>query len=286
MFDVLSEERKARHVNPWTDMEKCVFFDRFLQHPKDFKKIASFLRNKSTADCVAFYYDAKKSMPFKAALREHLLRKKRRTDASWTATVQCALSVGANVSEGDSERPFTFSIPERDNTYNTTKFHPMQQEIFDVSRMDSSAYTIISGTSKSSAHQFLFMLDDPKLSLSLSPSAQGDENEDVSTPGRKRRLYSQNMQPSLGETRDKILRTSSAESVHDNKARDAEVIDVAREEDAKSSALGNVPRKVLQKWTAEEKKIFVEAMEKHGRCRIDSIILLRSSRFPTFLCSP
>ena len=40
-------------------MEKVIFVDKFLQFPKNFSKIASFLTNRSTKDCVRFYYDSK-----------------------------------------------------------------------------------------------------------------------------------------------------------------------------------------------------------------------------------
>jgi hypothetical protein len=96
--DPWAVEKERANQNPWTDMEKCIFLDRFLQYPKDFRKIASFIRDKSTADCVEFYYNSKKNMPYKTALKEHLQRKKKKMDVGWTATVQCALSAGANVS--------------------------------------------------------------------------------------------------------------------------------------------------------------------------------------------
>ena len=40
-------------------MEKVIFLDKFMQFPKNFSKIASFLTNRSTKDCVRFYYDSK-----------------------------------------------------------------------------------------------------------------------------------------------------------------------------------------------------------------------------------
>lgn len=33
MEDVLS------HINPWTDVEKLIFIDKFLQYPKNFFKV-------------------------------------------------------------------------------------------------------------------------------------------------------------------------------------------------------------------------------------------------------
>jgi hypothetical protein len=49
----------------WTDIEQRVFVDKFLAYPKNFRKIASFLPFKKTADCVAFYYRNKKRLRLK-----------------------------------------------------------------------------------------------------------------------------------------------------------------------------------------------------------------------------
>jgi len=65
-------------VNPWSDVEKCIFIDKFTQYPKDFHKISTFLRNKSTRDCISFYYDTKKCglMDFKELLRDQYTARK------------------------------------------------------------------------------------------------------------------------------------------------------------------------------------------------------------------
>jgi hypothetical protein len=290
VMDPKREERDMKHINPWTDMEKCIFFDRFLLFPKDFKKIASFLRNKTTMDCVAFYYDAKKSLPFKAALREHLLRKRRGRTAencniSWMATVQAAVSAGASVSEGDGsdERPFTFSIPGGDNTYSTSKFHPMQRDVVDLSRVDSSECSATTSSRSGSVNlnqkRFSLMSNDPKLASCHSSSAvaaygsNDDDDDDASKPGStsgsKRRQCSH--VASVGGTDSKLIRTSLTGSVHDGKAfaepeDNIEITEIAEEEVPKScSTVGSSSRKVPQKWAPKEKKIFFETIEQHGK---------------------
>lgn len=129
----MEESKEQKRSNIWTDMEKCIFLDRFLQHPKDFRKIASFLRNKSTKDCVAFYYDSKQSVPYKKALKEFVMRRKRRGEYHmWDATIQASLSVGAVITQGPSEaKPLTFHLPESDKTYYTRAFHPLTRELLD-----------------------------------------------------------------------------------------------------------------------------------------------------------
>ena len=75
-------QEQAKKLRPWTDVEKCIFVDKFLQvfiratliapsvmstlywcvlmqFPKDFSKIAKALVNRSTKDAVEFYYNTK-----------------------------------------------------------------------------------------------------------------------------------------------------------------------------------------------------------------------------------
>jgi hypothetical protein len=57
----------------WTEEEKKIFMQKFAQYPKNCKKIATFLSNKTTYDCVNFYYNNKFKPEF-VALREKLKR--------------------------------------------------------------------------------------------------------------------------------------------------------------------------------------------------------------------
>ncbi|XP_052199992.1 uncharacterized protein LOC127806630 isoform X2 [Diospyros lotus] len=54
--DPCSLEKERAMINPWTAKEKEIFLDKLANFGKDFKKIASFLHHKTTADCVEFYY--------------------------------------------------------------------------------------------------------------------------------------------------------------------------------------------------------------------------------------
>jgi hypothetical protein len=59
--DAADEDRLAKLNNPWTEAEKAIFVAKYLKHPKNFRKIASSLPNKSVADCVSYYYASKMS---------------------------------------------------------------------------------------------------------------------------------------------------------------------------------------------------------------------------------
>eukprot|EP00817_Percolomonadidae_sp_ATCC50343_P002903 CAMPEP_0117420702 /NCGR_PEP_ID=MMETSP0758-20121206/1979_1 /TAXON_ID=63605 /ORGANISM="Percolomonas cosmopolitus, Strain AE-1 (ATCC 50343)" /LENGTH=244 /DNA_ID=CAMNT_0005202461 /DNA_START=865 /DNA_END=1595 /DNA_ORIENTATION=- len=54
---------KAIRNSFWTADEIKLFIKRYMQYPKDFHQIAKGLKNKSTQDCVCFYYDNKKGDP-------------------------------------------------------------------------------------------------------------------------------------------------------------------------------------------------------------------------------
>lgn len=54
------------------------FFFRYLQHPKNFVVISSYLDRKSVADCVHYYYTSKKTENYKQLLR----KSRQRTRAS------------------------------------------------------------------------------------------------------------------------------------------------------------------------------------------------------------
>ncbi|KAG8200653.1 hypothetical protein JTE90_022274 [Oedothorax gibbosus] len=75
----LSQEYKDRQMlHVWTDQEKEIFREKYLQHPKNFVLIASFLERKTVAACVQYYYHSKKSENYKQLLRKHSVRKRTR----------------------------------------------------------------------------------------------------------------------------------------------------------------------------------------------------------------
>jgi nuclear receptor co-repressor 1 len=59
--DPVAIEKERVMINPWTAEEKEIFLEKFAAYGKDFRKIATFLDHKTTADCVEFYYKNHKS---------------------------------------------------------------------------------------------------------------------------------------------------------------------------------------------------------------------------------
>ncbi|KAK3589151.1 hypothetical protein CHS0354_017117 [Potamilus streckersoni] len=75
--DPMEEYKERKHINCWSIHEKQIFKEKYLQHPKNFALIATYLDKKTTADCVQFYYQTKKSENYKQLLRKQNAKKKR-----------------------------------------------------------------------------------------------------------------------------------------------------------------------------------------------------------------
>ena len=120
-------DRIERLNRPWTDIEKCIFVDKFVQYPKNFSKIASYLKNRNTQDCIKFYYDSKAVLSFKSLLRE--FESRRRTGKPiWSQAIRVAKSVGGAMYL-TSDPTYTFKepvieLPTDDCTYRTRLSHP------------------------------------------------------------------------------------------------------------------------------------------------------------------
>uniref|UniRef100_A0A1B6DW30 Nuclear receptor corepressor 1 n=1 Tax=Clastoptera arizonana TaxID=38151 RepID=A0A1B6DW30_9HEMI len=65
-----AEYKERQLLNVWTKGEIDIFKEKFLQHPKNFGVIASYLDKKSVCDCVQYYYHSKKEENYKRLLRK------------------------------------------------------------------------------------------------------------------------------------------------------------------------------------------------------------------------
>ena len=128
----LQVERLQSFDRLWTDMEKAIFVDKFLQYPKNFHRIASFLPNRTTKDCVKFYYDAKNTIEFKHLLKEFDYRRRtsgnNQRSSQWHYTVKAAHMVNGAVyppaDVRDPNKDFLIELPSGDMTYNTFTMQP------------------------------------------------------------------------------------------------------------------------------------------------------------------
>ncbi|OQS03903.1 hypothetical protein THRCLA_03815 [Thraustotheca clavata] len=96
--DGLLEYAVEKKTNPWSDLEKCIYADKFLQFPKQFYQIGTYLKNKTTGDVIAFYYNTKKVVDYKAIIREQQLRRRgsgiKGTWNCWHLSICVAMALG------------------------------------------------------------------------------------------------------------------------------------------------------------------------------------------------
>jgi len=251
VLDPVCVENERKKRNPWTDVEKCIFLDRFLQDPKNFRKIASSLRNKSTKDCIEFYYISKKTVPYKLALREYHLRRKRRAENCWEGTIQAAIAMGAVILEGPSrEKPVVFALPPHDNTYNTHSLHPMKRELFDSVAERTGKAKGNFHTSKPNRSGQLFLLDDFKFLRKFSTDFEVDE------PVPKKKVIDQDHE-SLAEGLLNLRKNDGAGKSKLEKKN-------GTNQSASKTSNGGT-KKGSPKWSSEEKILFTETVEKYGK---------------------
>ena len=80
--DPITAEKERKVMNPWSAEERKTFLEKYALLGKDFRKIASFLKYKSVADCIEFYYRNQKVEEFQKIHRRHQLKKRRDSRAS------------------------------------------------------------------------------------------------------------------------------------------------------------------------------------------------------------
>ncbi|KAL2526467.1 Duplicated homeodomain-like superfamily protein [Abeliophyllum distichum] len=82
--DPCAVEKERSMINPWTSEERKIFMDKLASFGKDFRKIASFLDHKTTADCVEFYYKNHKLDCFEKAPKKPNFLKQRKSQPTST----------------------------------------------------------------------------------------------------------------------------------------------------------------------------------------------------------
>ena len=94
IVDMETVHKSRQYLNIWTAAEKEVFKEKYLQHPKNFVVIASYLEKKSVADCVQNYYLSKKTESYKQLLRKSRQRTRTRNPPKGNQQVVDILTPG------------------------------------------------------------------------------------------------------------------------------------------------------------------------------------------------
>ncbi|XP_018902999.2 uncharacterized protein Smr isoform X4 [Bemisia tabaci] len=100
--DFVTEYKERQLLNVWSQAEKDIFKEKFLQHPKNFGVIAASLEKKSVRDCVQYYYLSKKTENYKRLLRKSRQRTRSSRNPHGKVTGGNANSANANGTPMDS----------------------------------------------------------------------------------------------------------------------------------------------------------------------------------------
>jgi hypothetical protein len=120
VFDPCEEESRFSKCRQWSDLEKCIFLDKFLQYPKNFRKISAFLTRKRARDCARLYYDSKYAVDYKALLREHQQRR-RGVRICWDVAAKAVQTFGGQLNHDPQSNVIWFRLPIDD--FSTTTVH-------------------------------------------------------------------------------------------------------------------------------------------------------------------
>jgi nuclear receptor co-repressor 1 len=88
--DPKAELELLKHTRPWAEWEKKIFHEKFASYGKNFKRVATFIDGRTTAECVTYYYQRQKTDDgFKSRRRAQAKKRrayaeaKRMTGGAW-----------------------------------------------------------------------------------------------------------------------------------------------------------------------------------------------------------
>jgi hypothetical protein len=81
----------------WSHEERQIFVEKFTQSPKNFGYISSFLENKTTEQCVQFYYMTKKTENYKNLLRKQSQANKRKAKQNAATTTTTTVTSSTTI---------------------------------------------------------------------------------------------------------------------------------------------------------------------------------------------
>lgn len=124
--DPMELYKSTKTTNIWTEAEKAIYKEKFLQHPKNFVAISSFLERKSPADCVLYYYMSKKAECYKQQLKRANKKRNTRSAQMKQQQAQAQRDMGLQALLSGKRQPYTASIlpysAETDNQLSAKKY--------------------------------------------------------------------------------------------------------------------------------------------------------------------
>ncbi|KAG9354845.1 hypothetical protein JZ751_001558, partial [Albula glossodonta] len=138
MDDPMKVYKDRQVMNMWSEQEKDTFREKFIQHPKNFGLIASFLERKTVAECVLFYYLTKKNENYKNIVRRNYRRRGRSQDGEDKEPAVAFKGRRTANSQGRRKGRITRSMA---NEVDETTTPPLSNELANLEMNESSRWT-------------------------------------------------------------------------------------------------------------------------------------------------
>ncbi|XP_048583082.1 uncharacterized protein LOC116603357 isoform X3 [Nematostella vectensis] len=220
-------ERKYRNI--WTEKEKQIFKEKYIEHPKDFELIAAFLENKSVSECILFYYQSKKKENYKQLARKQTLKRRRRGEQQYInqRDAHSRDKSRGNVSDSGATGPQWYGAPDS----RRAEFNPRPRQLeFRQSRPESDYF-------------------DEEMTDSAEESDRDDDDDASNAVGSSTttQTSSSNIQPAISTV------TTTATTA-------PTVI-----QPAPSSSARRTEHAETSRWTEKDMEIAVQGLREHGR---------------------
>lgn len=157
ILDMETEYKERQLLNVWMPAENEIFKEKYLQHPKNFGVIASYLDRKSVPDCVQHYYLTKKTENYKQLLRKSRARTRasrnnpqKVNNASNNSVVDILTTTGVTTRLQREQQQKTGQVVQQQTSQSQTNTNPNQTTSSQTAQSQdsivSTASTIISSS--------------------------------------------------------------------------------------------------------------------------------------------
>ena len=232
--DPKGEAEAAKLVRPWMDWEKKIFHEKFSSYGKNFKRIATFIDGRTTADCVVYYYQTQKTgdgfkgrRKAQAKKRRAYAEARRMTGGAWNGPQSTAASVAAQA-KAAKEREAELRAAEEDRKNRSAE---ARQERAALAAAEKKRKAAAAAKAKAEKKEKEKEKEKEKDKSSKRDDTSGDEDDDSEAPA------------TAGKKKAKDMSRSAS----------------------KEALEGTAAAPTGGGWTPKEKSQFLAALAEHGK---------------------
>ncbi len=252
--DPKEEEKRQKLRNPWTEQEKEVFQAKYVKNPKQFRKIATYLPNKTVNDCVSYYYYSKMHVNYKSLLTTN---KKYRGTAKATTVADEQTSISTSNSIGGLKRRSLEPAKEASSAGGKAKkpkYTGVPRELMGLA-IDANWEKEKVGEDDQGSDDDVDKMHVPKADNSEVKEQNADENADQTEEPEQQAEEVEAAEDA------KMEEENEPKPPQKQKEKEPSALQAGTDKGAGAAAAAAASKD----WTAEEKELFLQAVDKFGR---------------------